>query len=110
MIRFQYQNVLKMLLINGTNLNLNVPINYNPGHNILELYNILVKIRFTTSKTKLDIQHSKLGTRVASRVPERLQDTHREKAPSNKTPTLSKIMNMNIWVADTSNQLLIRGS
>ena len=29
--------------------------NYNPGHNILELYNILVKIRFTTSKTKLDI-------------------------------------------------------
>ena len=27
---------------------------YNPGHNILELYDILVKIRFT-SKTKLDI-------------------------------------------------------
>ena len=34
--------------------------NYNPGHNILELYNILVEIRFTTSKTKLDIQYSKL--------------------------------------------------
>ena len=29
--------------------------NYNPGHNILELYNILVQIQFTTSKTKLDI-------------------------------------------------------
>ena len=29
--------------------------NYSPGHNILELYNILVQIRFTTSKTKLDI-------------------------------------------------------
>ena len=28
---------------------------YNPGHNILELYNVLVQIRFTTSKTKLDI-------------------------------------------------------
>ena len=28
---------------------------YNPGHNILELHNILVKIRFTTSETKLDI-------------------------------------------------------
>ena len=28
---------------------------YNPGHNILELYSILVKIQFTTSKTKLDI-------------------------------------------------------
>ena len=27
----------------------------NPGHNILELYSILVQIRFTTSKTKLDI-------------------------------------------------------
>ena len=29
--------------------------NYNPGHNILELYNILVQIHFTTSKAKLDI-------------------------------------------------------
>ena len=28
---------------------------YNPGHNIMELYNILVQIRFTTSKRKLDI-------------------------------------------------------
>ena len=28
--------------------------NYNPGHNILELYNILVQIRFTISKKKLD--------------------------------------------------------
>ena len=28
---------------------------YDPGHIILELYNILVKIRFTTSKTKHDI-------------------------------------------------------
>ena len=28
---------------------------YNLGHNILELYNILVQIRLTTSKTKCDI-------------------------------------------------------
>ena len=28
---------------------------YNPGHNILEPYNILVRVRFTTSKTKRDI-------------------------------------------------------
>ena len=28
---------------------------YNPGHNILELYNTLVQIRFTTNKRKLDI-------------------------------------------------------
>ena len=27
---------------------------YNPGHNIMELYNILVQIQFATSKTKLD--------------------------------------------------------
>ena len=29
--------------------------NYNPDHNILELYNILLHVRFTTSKMKLDI-------------------------------------------------------
>ena len=28
---------------------------YNPGHNILELYNVLVQVRVATSKTKLDI-------------------------------------------------------
>ena len=28
---------------------------YNPGCNILELYNILVKIWFTMSKMKLDV-------------------------------------------------------
>ena len=30
-------------------------ITYNLGHNILELYNVLVQIRFTTNKTKCDI-------------------------------------------------------
>ena len=38
------------------------------------------------------------------------KDTHREKAPSNKTRTVSKSMNMDIWVVGTSNQLLIQGS
>ena len=33
-----------------------------------------------------------------------------EKAPSNKTPTLSKSMNMELWVVGTSNQLFIGGS
>ena len=28
---------------------------YNPGHNILELYNVLVQIQFTKCKRKLDI-------------------------------------------------------
>ena len=45
----------------------------NLGHNILELYNVLMRIRLTTSKMKRDIQYSKLGIRVASRVAERLK-------------------------------------
>ena len=51
----------------------------NHGNNILELYNVLVQIIFTTSKTKRDIQYSKLGIRVASRVAEDLesQDTRK---------------------------------
>ena len=32
--------------------------------------------------------------------------THREKAPLNKTPVLTKNMNMGIWVVCTSKQLL----
>ena len=28
---------------------------YNLGHNILELYNVLVQVRLTTSKTQRDI-------------------------------------------------------
>ena len=28
---------------------------YNPGHNILELYNILGRVALATSKTKVDI-------------------------------------------------------
>ena len=39
-----------------------------------------------------------------------LKDTHREKAPSNKTPALTKSMNTDIWVVGTSNQLFRRGS
>ena len=40
----------------------------NPGHKILVLYNILVQVRFTISKTKLNNCYSKLGIRVVSRV------------------------------------------
>ena len=36
--------------------------------------------------------------------------TLKEKALSNKTPTLIKSLNMDIWVAGTSNQLVIRDS
>ena len=33
----------------------------------------------------------------------KFKDTRTEKAPSNKTPTLSKSMNMDIWIVGTSN-------
>ena len=39
-----------------------------------------------------------------------VEDTHREKAPSNYTPVLTKRMNMDIWVVGISNQIFIRGS
>ena len=48
-------------------------INYNPGHKILALFNNLAQVRIASSKTVLDIYHYKLGTRVASRVAERLK-------------------------------------
>ena len=38
-----------------------------------------------------------------------LKDTRREKLPSNKTPTLSKSMNMDIWMSVISNQFFICG-
>ena len=38
------------------------------------------------------------------------KDTHKEKAPSNKTPALAKSASMGIWEVGTSNQLFIRCS
>ena len=37
-----------------------------------------------------------------------IMDTHREKAPSNKTPALTKSMNTDIWVVGTLNQEVLR--
>ena len=39
-----------------------------------------------------------------------VEDTHWEKAPSNKPPALAKSMNIGIWVVGASNQLFLRGS
>ena len=36
-----------------------------------------------------------------------IKDTQREKVASNKTPVLTKSMNMDIWVVGTSNQIFI---
>ena len=46
----------------------------NLGHNTLEIYNVLVQIRLTSSKIKRDIYCCKRGTRVASRVAEQPKD------------------------------------
>ena len=43
----------------------------NFGHNIFELYNVLVEIPLSTSKPKCGIWNSKLNVRVVSRVAER---------------------------------------
>ena len=48
-------------------------MNLQSCHNILELYNVLVQIQFTTSKAKRGMQHSKLDIRVASRVAEQMK-------------------------------------
>ena len=39
-----------------------------------------------------------------------VKDTHREKTPSNKTPALTKSMNMDICMVSTSSQHFVRGS
>ena len=46
---------------------------YNLVHNILEHYNVLVEIRLTTSKTKRDIQYSKLGIGIVLRFAKRFK-------------------------------------
>ena len=38
-----------------------------------------------------------------------LKDTHREKAPSNKTPALRNSTGMGVWAVGTLNQLFVRG-
>ena len=40
---------------NATDIKIEMQDFYNHGHNILELYNVLIQTRLTTSKTKRDI-------------------------------------------------------
>ena len=49
------RNKLTSLKTNIEVIMVNMVSIYNPGHNILVLYNILVEVQFSTSKTKLDI-------------------------------------------------------
>ena len=46
---------------------------YNLGHNILELYNVLVQIQLTTSKTKRNILYSKLGIELPHKLTNNLR-------------------------------------
>lgn len=46
---------------------------HNPGYNILELSNVLVQVRVTTSKARLDIYYNKVDVQVASRVSEQIK-------------------------------------
>ena len=46
-----------------------------------------------------------LNSPYFSRIQIDFKDTYREKTLENKTPTLSKSMNMNIWLVGTSSQL-----
>ena len=52
--------------------------------------------------------HTEIISNVSSRIS--FKDTLREKASLNKTPVLTKSMNMDIWVVGTWNQLFITGS
>ena len=56
---------------------------YSTGHNILEFYSVLVQVRLTASKKKLDIWYSKLGKRVSSRVTKRPKTNDLRKYQSN---------------------------
>ena len=46
---------------------------HNPGHNTLELYNVLVQVWFVTSKSELDVLCKKPFVRVASLLPNDLR-------------------------------------
>ena len=62
-----------VLPVHHQNQHIRISLLYNPGHNIFELYNVLVQFRFNTSNTKLDIQYNKLGISVISRVAKRVK-------------------------------------
>ena len=44
------------------------------------------------------------------KTPVNIKDSHREKAPSNKTLAFRKSTNIGVWAVSKLNQLFIRGS
>ena len=64
-IYFNNDNILHDLLLRWNM--------YNPGHNILELYNFLVQVQFATSKTNL----LSIVTNLAYKLPHELLNNSR---------------------------------
>ena len=64
---------------------------HNPRYNILELSNVLVSVRVTTSKARLGIYYNKAGVQVASRVAERLKTWYLRKLGHIRTYSLPEI-------------------
>ena len=88
-----------------TSSNLSIHIDKN----IATSYNITA-IHFPIDKKFSTPNCLHLETPLNSPLEKLLKDTHRERAPSNKTPALTKSTNMDVWTAGTLSQLFIRGS
>ena len=83
---------------------MDLPIQIRIIHNVSIMshkhyYKILLKIgdKFLVSLTKLVLE-----LLVTSLVTKTTRDTYREKTSSNKTPALTKSMNVDIWAVGTS--------
>ena len=77
--------------------------------NVTNLYRFIIIQKtpsFFSTNRSVDI----LKKRIFKIAATFFKDAHREKAPSSKTPGLTKSMNMDIGLVHTSNQLFIRGS
>ena len=71
---------------------------------IINFYDFIFHTDSLFSKLKL------LKVKLLNELLFMLEDTHREKAPANETPALTKCTNAGIWAIGTSNQLFIKGS
>ena len=69
-------------------------------------YTSLLEAEFHKQISSVPFKHLVLNERKESETI--FNDTHREKPTSNKTPTLTKSMNMGLWQVVNSYQLSIR--
>ena len=68
-----FETWLEVKVCQNSTISLRVQYIHNLSCNILELYTILVYMRFATDKAKLDIQYNKFGMQVASRIVKRIK-------------------------------------